>query len=181
MTFVNVLTNPETIIKDYVKNGDNYTVSYMDGSESSYYCVEENHGEILRQTMLLQAYERQGLESINMMKTRKDLSLVALLLSVLCTVSFIKNKHAALSPFTILLMAGLLIKRSEYAYKLKELKKYKLFFELLPHLDDINRTEFLKHIEFDTMYQTPLDINTVDEYTYGEMKAIYKRVKTLKK
>ena len=48
-------------------------------------------------------------------------------------------------------------------------------------LSIINNSAFLKCIEFENMYQIPVDIETIDSYTYGEMKSIYKEYKKRKK
>ena len=60
-------------------------------------------------------------------------------------------------------------------------KKYKLFLDLVDHLDNISDSEFLKCVEFEKLYQKQFDINTLDEYTYGDVKTIYKSYKLKQK
>lgn len=65
--------------------------------------------------------------------------------------------------------------------KVNELKKYKLFLEMVKDLDEINKSGILKCIEFENIYQIPLDITTIDEYSYSDIKKIYKKCNLLEK
>ena len=53
-----------------------------------------------------------------------------------------------------------------------------MFLEMAGDLKDKDQTELLKTVEFDTFYQRPLSIESLDEFTYGDVKLIYKKFNT---
>jgi len=52
-----------------------------------------------------------------------------------------------------------------------------LFFEMYNSLDEINKSEFMKCIEFENIYQKTLDIDTIDDFSYDEIKTLYRKFK----
>ena len=169
--------NPSEIIRKYTNINNNFTIEYADGSVSSYYCSSEDHEDKIRDTMLNRAYNLQKLENIKNTKLKRDANLFISLMSGLLTLALANKGFLILASIMLLVEIFSIYKKRECDTKLKELKKYKLFFELLPHLDEINKSDFLKCIEFDNFYQVPLDINTLYEYSYGDVKALHKEYK----
>lgn len=94
---------------------------------------------------------------------------------------FKNNDKVFLSYFSVIFSTFGIYNYRSNNKKIIELKKYKLFLDLVDHLDDINDSEFLKCIEFEKLYQKQFDINTLDEYTYGDVKTIYKSYKLKQK
>lgn len=161
------------IIKSFSNNGDNFSLEYLDGSVSSYVCSNNNERQRIINLMIKQAEERQENINLDKLELRKKCDLIITAISsVVASVHINNNKQLLL----VLLFLFVFI---NYEYKItnrkvKELKKYKLFLELLPYLEEVNNPEILKCVEFDKIYQKDLDITTLDEYSYSQVKTIYK-------
>lgn len=61
-----------------------------------------------------------------------------------------------------------------------ELKKYRLFIDMMEELKTINISKLLECVEFEHMYQILLDLCHIDEYSYGDMKRIRKNLDKIK-
>ena len=133
--------------------------------------------------MLEQAKERQNAYNLDNLSFYNKIYLSSeILSSALAVLNLNEQNYKAIFGYSFLLLLVLGVKlHKTNSKKLKELKKYKLFFEMEKDLSIINNSAFLKCIEFENMYQIPVDIETIDSYTYGEMKSIYKEYKKRKK
>ena len=178
MNFIDKNKDPSIIIKKYIRRDNSYTIEYLDGTVSNYYCSALDHEEKIKIKMLDQAIERQNVVSISNLNIKKRSELLIFTISSLSTIALLSSNMPLFSFFTILALLFSATKSLETSKKVKELKKYELFFELIPHLDVINKSNFLRCIEFDTFYQKDLDINTLDEYSYGDIKTLYKKYRT---
>ena len=180
MNFVSDKEDLSKIIKTYSVKGNNYSIEYMDGSESNFYCSNENLGKELRDTMIKQAIERQKSFDINFYDKLStiDTTLLMFDLTILWpTLTYGNAKSISL----VLLALGLATVTSTKINKtLKELKKYKLFLEMVDDVEYINKSDILKCVDFEPIYLKPFDINTLDDYTYGDVKKINKELKLRK-
>ena len=167
------------IIERFYFNGNMYTVEYLDGSKEEYDLTKEDQ-QFIKRIMVLQALKRDKEMKLSNLKLKNcfDVFLSAICFSGV-VLSIGKQKKEAV-PFSV---GGLIVSLGNVKQnmaKIRELKKYKLFFKLYEDLELINQSKILKYIEFDNMYQTEFDINTLDSYTYGEVKTINKVLKKVK-
>lgn len=84
--------------------------------------------------------------------------------------------------WTIFVIAGLISlhygsKLPKELSKLNELKKYRLYISMMDELAKDENKNILDVIEFEKLYQVPLSINTLDRYSYGDMKVLKKELK----
>lgn len=180
MNFICPDTDKSKIIKNIEQRGCNYLITYLDGKSTQYISYNENEYQRLRNIMIDQAIERQTKINIDDLSFKKGLSIMSsfALLEGYILVNGIDN-----SNLTLLLILLLMICLYNYkinSRKLKELKKYKLFLEMLDDIDYINKSNILKTIEPENIYQVPLDINTLDKYSYNDIKIINKQLKKQK-
>lgn len=180
MTFTYDSADLSRIIKNFRQDGYNFYVEYLDGSVSEYYCANDEEYNRLINLMLEQALDRQKNMNVEYLEINKNLAgIISLLLSYLTSLS-VERKQAtlALISFILLIISCKDIKTKRR--KIKELKKYQIFFEIMDEIKEVNETELLRCVEFEPMYQIPLTINHLDEYSYGEMKRIRKNLGVLK-
>ncbi len=181
MNFVQDGAEPSKIIKSYKKVGKTYVVNYFDDSYSQYESLEENEEDRIRNIMISQALERSNNYNIKEVFASNRLGIVNTLLSVGLLSCSLYSKKQLVSILSIAALTYSLKCLSDNAQKIKELKKYKLFFELMNDLEFVNSSSMLKCVEFDNFYQTRLDINTLDDYSYNQVKTIYKNYIKVKK
>ena len=181
MTFTYEGADLSKIIKKYFKNGNNYTIQYLDGTNFDYCSLASNEEQNIKCNMIKQAIERQVNISTKSISTINYVSLLNSILSAIGTSIGIKNNKEILSIILFILLPFSLYNYKKSSSKLNELKKYRMFLELIDDLDKINNSQFLKCIEFDNYYQKQFDINTLDEYSYRDVKTIYKKFKEISK
>ena len=169
------------IIKKYQKQEFNYTIEYLNGDVSSFYSTNENEEKNIINTMISQIIEREKKMDINRLKSIRNIALLFSLLSSGIISIMINRNNDELLLFPIL---GLTLSVKTYRNQSKlinELKKYKMFLELtkdnpMCSVDD----ELLDYIEFDKIHQTPLNINTIDDYSYEDVKKLFKKMQSKK-
>ena len=129
------MTNKKDFIKKYKKDGDTYTIEYLDGSIVEYICSDSNHEQFLIETMLEQITDICNTKSFEKEEFKKNANAVsALTSSVLCVVSHINDNE--LSTYIFLLLAYFnFIGIVEHKKQLNYLKKFKMFLEMNPHLE----------------------------------------------
>lgn len=175
MTFTYDNADLSATIKRYRHKGSNYYIEYLDGSKSDYYCSSENESQRIEQIMLDQALDRQGMMDLQNMSFAKTLAISgAWISSAACSILYNNDKFVLGTLAMTGIVTGCIVARSE-AIKIQELKKYKMFLEMYSDLHKINETELLSNVEPEPIYQYPLTINNVDNYSYGQMKTLYKK------
>ena len=181
MTFTYLDCDISKTIKSFSVDVYNYTIIYLDGSVSQYTSYNENEKLRLTKIMLDQAIDRQkNMDEKHLIKNMK-LYYLNSILSVILVGFNIVNRNTIVA--IIFILKSLIELRTSMSInkKVNELKKYKLFLEMVKDLDEINKSGILKCIEFENIYQIPLDITTVDEYSYSDIKKIYKKYNLLEK
>ena len=173
MKFMNI-DEPNSIIK-YYKDGCNYTVFYDDGDEINYYCSAEGHDKKIEEEMLEQIKKKYNLKKIKVLGLRNNLHLLTLAFSSMCCLMLKNQVSPNFSLFTSAIFGASLYGYLNSSRDLKEAKKYQMFLELFPNLQEVNKSDSLKEIEFDNLYQVPLGVNTIGEYSYGDVKTLYKK------
>lgn len=168
----------ELLIKKYEKDGNCYKIEYMNGDISKYYCSSDSYEQELIDKMFEQIKSEQSQKNVERATFRRNRNIVSSgVATLLFSTSIHNNKE--LSAIVMMLVAYYSLCRVfTHQKRINELKKIKMFLEMNPYLDKINKSDFLKCIEFDTMYQTPLNINTINDYSYGDVKILYKNYKS---
>lgn len=180
---MNFIANKEDLsktIKSYKSTGNNYKVVYMDGSEANFYCSDENFGNQLRETMIKQAIERQKTFNIDFYDKIGSLYTALLMVDLGVLWPTLAYGDAASASLVLVALASTTVASVKVNKKIRELKKYKLFLEMVDDIELINSSDILKSIEFENIYLKPFDIDTLDDYTYGEVKTIHKELKLKK-
>lgn len=165
------------LIKRYKKDGNNYTIEYLNGDISTFYSTGDNDEQNIMNTMIEQIIERQDKIDIISINNLKHLGVCTSLFSAVMLYANIIHENRELLLPILGLISGIIISKNE-SKKIKELKKYKLFLEMtkdnpMRKVDD----EWLDYIEFDKLYQIPLNVNTVDDYSYSDIKLLSKKMK----
>lgn len=179
MNFISKKMDPSETIKKYCKEGDIYFVQYMDETWNKYFCSSNKEEQRLQKTMLDQALKRQSDfdEEAYDYNFKRNINLINLSVSALSLSAFVGNNKTFVFYFTLCFIIFNIIRSIINTSKIRELKKYKLFFELYNELDKINNSKLLKELEFDNFHREKISINTLDNYSYGDIKYLYKSVK----
>ena len=72
---------------------------------------------------------------------------------------------------TILLI---IINIGEKMRKVNELKKYRLYLNMLKEIENVDEEELSRSIEFEKIDAFPLTIDNLDYYSYGQIKRVRK-------
>ena len=172
MTFTYEGADLSTTIKSFSKNGCNYHIVYMDGSESIYYCSREDEEERLYNIMLSQVLERNEKINLKELELSREILKIIMALSGYLFVLSLKEQEITYSLISVLISLFSIKNFRERRKKLKEIKKYQIFIEIMDRIKNVNEAELLKCIEFETFYQKPLNLSYLDEYSLGDMKRI---------
>lgn len=176
MTFTYKEADLSTIIERYTQNNNFYRVHYLDGNFNEYYCSDPDEPQRLEQIMIDQAIDRQGMFDIEEQKRIKNLAFTTAGISLAC---YSSSNNIGLTLLTSIGIATGLLGGIKRIKRLNELNKYKLFLEMYKDLPYIDESELLASVEFEKIYQIPLTINTLDQYSYGSMKLIYKKFNSM--
>ena len=180
MTFTYEGADLSTTIKNFSQNGLNFRVEYMDGSESYYYSSNETEYERLTKLMVEQAILREEKMQLETLGIKKQLAKFTTMLASYLSVLSISKQKDLISIISILIAIISLKNYRDMKKKIKELKKYQIFIDMMDELKGVNESKLLECIEFEHMHQIPLTINHLDEYSFGEMKRIRNNLDILK-
>ena len=168
------------IIKKYNCENDYYEIQYLDGSESAYISSAPDEEERLKQIMIWQAIDRQNKININVVRFK---DIVDHFLAWACsieTIALASRGYFSIQFFMLVLTFACIKRAIKTSKKLRELKKYKLFLEMINDLDTINNSDFLKCVEFDKFHQIDFDINNLDQYTLSDVMVIKDNLQKVK-
>ena len=152
--------------KENKRNGFCY-LSYLDKTREKFFCSDEEKQKI-RETMINQAIERDEKMS-QFLDTTEDLALN--IASIISTALFIMTDNDLLFYVTILLI---IINIGEKMRKVNELKKYRLYLNMLKEIENVDEEELSRSIEFEKIDAFPLTIDNLDYYSYGQIKRVRK-------
>lgn len=173
----------EEIIKNYVRSGNYYQIEYLDGNVVTYVSFDENEEDNLKNQMLKQAQEREEKTDIKDDRLIRAGGLILAGISCLGVAVYMAKKYPELAVISSATAVWGFSLASCNKEKLKELKKYKMFLEMVKnvpeHQLDNSWTELSS---VDKIYQIPvMNINTIDNFEYSDVKQIYKKFKSNKK
>ena len=180
MKFASPYSNLSEVIKKFTYEGDHFHIEYFDGTSTDYICYSPERVEMVKEKMLFQAFERQDDYDHYPFKLKED---VTMFFSLMATILFgrgIINDEAAPTVIGLLTIGLCLRSCIKTAQLKKELEKYRIFFDLYDHLDEINNGKFMECIEADHFYQKMLDIDTVDDFSLGEIKTLKRNLDATK-
>ena len=168
------------VIKKFKCDGNKFHVEYFDGSACDYYCSDPNEAKEIRELMLSQAKERQEkMEDVNFDARETAAFFTQLVISV-GLFSAIKTESDILTFVCALATVVNVGSKIRDGLRRRELEKYQMFLEMYDSLDEVNKSEFMKCIEFENYYQKKLNIETVDDFSYGEVKTLYRQLQEQK-
>lgn len=177
MNFTYKGANLGRTIKKCEVNRDSYDVEYLDGSTSHIYA--EASIEKLKERMIQQAVERDiEMSKSSELNTSQKCFIIAMILETLALVlERVSSNRMSFLIFYLSIIALYSTCLFDITYKKRELQKYKLFLEMLDDLDKINESKFLECIMPEKMYQTQVNIITLDSIPYKDIKILYKKYK----
>lgn len=163
----------ENIISNYERCYNNIVVKYLDGEEKIYNAEEKNNIET---KMIEQAQDRdKELYEEIYWKNKKNIlkfaySFIPMIISLrlnLKLIYYVMVVYAIIKSYD-------LVKTN---VRLKELKKYRLFLEMRKELEKNENSDITKVVEMDPYLRKDININTLDEFSYTEVKDIKKELK----
>lgn len=157
------------LISHYEFKDDKYIVEYLDGDYVKYYNSNKDHYKELNEKMLKQAISRDK-DMYKFYKKLSNIRFIFILMSAI-SVGFIFD-----SIIISIICLVLLTLQTGYDFipKYNELEKYHDYLEIEEKLK--NNYSILKELGYDTIYDIPLDINTLDYYSNRKINKIKKYV-----
>ena len=166
-------TDLSEIIGNYTRNNDYYKIEYLDGSISEYYNSDNKHEEILMYRMTKEALIRDK-NLYEKYKKYIKTDLIKFLFSI--SILKISTKVELLFCIMFIYITFLIEKSLSDISKYKELSKYHDYLSIREDLKKIENRDILDIIEFDKIYQKPLNITTVDDYSAINLKILKKEI-----
>ena len=176
MTFYDDKEKKYDIIKNYSANKDYIKVNFLyDDNSITYKYTKEKEEEIIN-IMIEQALARD-VKLYDKVCKESEIYLSQNLLSILSAILCAKGNLQFL--FCVAFIIGLVssYKFTESYAKLKEMKKFRLYHSIKEELDKPENKDITKVIEFDPLYREPINMGTLDKFTYGDVKTIKKELK----
>ena len=171
MTFTVNNADLDATIKTYQNDNDIINIKYLSGREQKCW-ASYSEEKRLNDKMLNQAvYRDENFDLSNLEFRSVFLKCTLLAQGVLLNLAKIKNL-SWLNPLIIIFVLVTLFDLYKVSYQIRELYKYRIFLEMKDKLSLVRESELLKCVEFDSFYQKPLNIATLDEYSYSDIKRI---------
>lgn len=152
------------IIAGYKKINNKIIIRYLDNTTETITDINNNYEDILKTRMINQLIERNKSADIDYLKLRKYLDSMSFIsIYILVLVSYFKTAGDIITPLNIanFITGGYAMSRSKTSINtLKDIKKTNLFLEIYKYLEK----------------DDPMNINTLDNYTYKQVKSVYKKV-----
>lgn len=176
MNFYDGKENNRDLIKDYSANKDYIKVNYLYDDSSYTYNYSKIKEEEIINLMIEQALKRDE-ELYDKIYKETKIYLSQTLLSTIPLILCLKEDLQLLLCLTFI--AGLISSMNliETYEKLKEMKKFRLYHSMKKELDKPENLDITKIIEFDPMYREPINIGTLDKFSYNDVKMIKKELK----
>ena len=176
------------LIQNYKTSNDKIIITFLDGTNYEIPLTEENEIDLLNQ-MLEQAEERSKKSSIYDLKQKRKKALIWTMTQVGFTILNIVNASTTDSK-GMRVFAGILggitaftvvINGLDYKFKndeIKELEKYDIYLQIRARLENINDPNLFNGIR---KQETPLNINTLDNYSLNDIIKIRDNLKRSEK
>ena len=179
-------TGPEelsNVIKFYFTMGSNMAVFYLDDRIEHIFNYTEEQKQKVQETMLKQLQERN--ESINLRPYTLQKNFDTVVLTTLAG-SYIANRivfgnietYLTIGTIfgTVYLTNRILKKRAI----INDVRKANLFLDMHEELQTPEGKIAVEELNFDKIYSEELNVNTLDRFSYGEVKEVHKKLKRVK-
>lgn len=179
-------TGPEDlkdVIERYIVIGNDMAVYYLNNRKVSIPNFTEEQREEIKEIMLQQLQERNANVNLRPYILQKDLNTVAL---TILMGSYIANRikfdsiKAYLTIGTIFGTIYLTNRILKEKAIIKEVKKSSLFLDMYDELQTPKGKNAVEELNFDKIYSEDLNVNTLDDFSYSEVKEVHKKLKKVK-
>lgn len=179
-------TGPEDlkdVIERYIVIGNDMAVYYLNNRKVSIPNFTEEQREEIKEIMLQQLQERNANVNLRPYILQKDLNTVAL---TILMGSYIANRikfdsiKAYLTIGTIFGTIYLTNRILKEKAIIKEVKKSSLFLDMYDELQTPEGKNAVEELNFDKIYSEDLNVNTLDDFSYSEVKEVHKKLKKVK-
>jgi len=170
MTFTYDGADLSSTIKTFVYENGKYHVFFLDGSDI-WYDATDVEKEKLRNLMLEQAIDRDAKMQLELLQLKRLLIRLVFAFSCFSIVLSASRRNELTTILSLLLNGISLSKAYDIEKVINELKKYKMFMDIMEDLDRINDGEILESSDGADFHQ-PLNLENLDKYTYNDMKRI---------
>lgn len=166
----------------YLEKGD-MTIFYLSYRVVNITNITDEMKKEIDDLMLKQLQERNANVNLNTQNLKRvfDITLTALLSS-----SYLANiiKHNNIKAYlTLATLFGLMYLSGQIIsdnMKIEEVKKSKLFLDMYEELQTPEGAKAVEELNFDKIYSKELNVNTLDYFSYGEIKEVHKKLKKVK-
>lgn len=170
------------VIKNYDIIDNNMIVNYLDGSAIKINNITKEEISLIEERMINQLRDRNNSFNIKYIQRKEKLDLT-LLISLLGGTIANKIKNITMPEYiTILILISIMyLYYNTYSEikKITDIKKSNLFLEMYDKLQTPEVRIVISNLLGDNLYTKDLTINTLDEYSYNEIKQIHKKVKKI--
>lgn len=165
--------NQENIIEYYKDNKFNFSITYLNGKNQINNNITK---EELEQTMIVQATNRDK-DLFDKVDWDTKKAILAYTSTFIPMILGIKIQLSLLFYVAFINSLICLYDLNKKNKRLSELKKYRLYLKLKQELDKEENCDITKILELDPYLRKEININTLDRFTYGNMKEIKKELK----
>ncbi len=173
------------LIQNYKTSNDKIIITFLDGTNYEMPLTEENEANLLNK-MLEQAEERKGL-SIYDLNQKRTKALIWTITQVGCTALNIlgasiadsKGMRVFASIVSGITALNVVMNGLDYRFKndeIKELEKYDIYLQIRTRLENADDSNLFNGIR-KRKQETPLNINTLDNYSLNDIKKIRDNLK----
>lgn len=172
----------KNIIQYYILENDNMIIWFLDGSAIKINNITKEEISLIEERMINQLRDRNNNFNIKYIQRKEKLDLT-LLISLLGGTIANKIKNITMPEYiTILILISIIyLYYNTYSEikKITDIKKSNLFLEIYDKLQTPEVRVVISNLLGDNLYAKDLTINTLDEYSYNEIKQIHKKVKKI--
>lgn len=176
------------LIQNYKTSNDKIIITFLDGTNYEMPLTEENEANLLNQ-MLEQAEERNKELSIYDLKQKRTKALIWTMtqvgytaLSILgASIADSKGMRVFASIVSGITALTVVMKGLDYRFKndeIKELEKYDIYLQIRTRLENADDSNLFNGIR---KQETPLNINTLDNYSLNDIIKIRDNLKRSEK
>lgn len=179
-------TGPEDlkdVIERYIVIGNDMAVYYLNNRKVSISNFTEEQREEIKKIMLQQLQERN--ESINLRPYTLQKSFDTAVLTTLAG-SYIANRIVFGNIETYLTIGTIFgtVYLTNRIFKkrtiINDVRKANLFLDMHEELQTPEGKIAVEELNFDKIYSEELNVNTLDNFSYGEVKEVHKKLKKVK-
>lgn len=167
------------VIEKYAVAGKNMVIFYLNNRVKTIQNYTEEEENQIKEIMLRQLQERNETVKINQKRAKKvfDESLLTLL-----STSYVINRikfediNTCLAIISIFGMFYLLVQTCKDKVRIDDIKKSTLFLDMYEELNTTLGKDIVTNLNFDKIYSEDLNVNTLDRFSYNEVKEVHKKL-----